>query len=66
VDVEALRELNLPAGAAAVEISMSALPELEVALAVAPAEADANPASHERGFAMPTVDQGDTPSPHAP
>jgi hypothetical protein len=31
VDVEALRELNLPAGEAAVEISMSVLPKLEVA-----------------------------------
>jgi hypothetical protein len=31
VDVEALRELNLPAGEVAVEISMSVLPKLEVA-----------------------------------
>lgn len=31
VDVEALRELNLPAGEAAVEIPISALPELELA-----------------------------------
>ena len=31
VDVESLRELSLPAGEAAVEISMSLLPKLEVA-----------------------------------
>ncbi len=31
VDPEALRELNLPAGEAAVEIAISALPELEIA-----------------------------------
>lgn len=31
VDAEALRELNLPAGEAAVEIPISALPELEIA-----------------------------------
>lgn len=31
VDAEALRELNLPAGEAAVEIPISALPELELA-----------------------------------
>lgn len=31
VDAEALRELNLPAGEAAIEIPMSALPTLEVA-----------------------------------
>ncbi|MGH3774648.1 MAG: hypothetical protein ACRDRR_02745 [Pseudonocardiaceae bacterium] len=31
VDAEALRELNLPAGEAAIEIPMSALPTLEIA-----------------------------------